>query len=252
MKKSLDVVPSEHQDTFLRVYPRVLADTNLTLLQKLILSDIISFQLRGMTYFKSSSELAQQLGYSTKSIQSVFQQLAKLGYIRTSLKEGNKKNHSLRQASVHDMEYWVSHDKHLNGRSRISPAKPSKSIRDGIKAPEAKPEPVDVIADMFFEDDEISLGGDSIKSQVDSLPVDGAMKIDYDKLLLTYETRDEVLEMEKAGKKLEYIMANIYDNGIYWHSEDVLKYTYRATGRVRYIPRSFMEHPPVLKTPDKS
>jgi len=61
-KKSKDIIPLKEQDWFLRVYPRLLRNPNLTLLEKLIMSDIISFQLKGQLYFKTSRNVGDNLG----------------------------------------------------------------------------------------------------------------------------------------------------------------------------------------------
>jgi len=117
MKKKYDLVPTELQDSFLRVYPRVLSSEQLTLLEKLIISDIISYQLRGQSYFKTSSEVAKSFGdYSTKSIQTAFQKLSKMGVVINEIKNGTGIHQTLRYSRVIDLEYWVLNHKYYKGK----------------------------------------------------------------------------------------------------------------------------------------
>jgi hypothetical protein len=61
------VKPDGH-DNFVRLFKRVMADSELTPLQKIILSDVISLQIQGKRYFKTSKALSTELGNVTKKV----------------------------------------------------------------------------------------------------------------------------------------------------------------------------------------
>ena len=220
MKKSHDVVPTEQQDSFLRVYPRVLADTDLNPLQKLILSDILSYQLRGQSYFKSSSDVGESLGgYKPKTIQSAFQQLAKLGYINTDIKQGTKKNYTLRYASVVDMEYWVQNEDCLKGRKR-------KAI-----APAPSTQKVDV--NLEHSQDELSITEESANqilkasapANINDRPqeIEGLLFVPIEFITHAGNIRNELLEEEEHGRKLSFIQAAIVSEGEVFEVERVIQ-----------------------------
>ncbi|MEW4925194.1 helix-turn-helix domain-containing protein [Algibacter sp. 2305UL17-15] len=58
---------NDHQ--FIKVYNRVKLDKNLDYLEKLILSEIISYQLQGKVFFKTNKSLAFEYGCSENTIQ---------------------------------------------------------------------------------------------------------------------------------------------------------------------------------------
>ena len=106
-------------DTHLRVFKKVLLNPKLTILQKLILSDVISFTINGdKRYFKTSAQLAKQLGsYSTKAIQANFQRLNDMGYLNTQPIKLYDSENSLREASVVQIEQWIYPDEYLAANS---------------------------------------------------------------------------------------------------------------------------------------
>ena len=107
-------------DTHLRVFKKVLLNPNLTILQKLILSDVISFTInKGGRYYKTSAQLAKQLGnYSTKAIQTNFQWLNDNGYLDTQpYKKYEASETSLREAKVVQIEQWIYPDEYLAANS---------------------------------------------------------------------------------------------------------------------------------------
>mgnify|MGYP003654582476 CR=1 FL=1 len=85
----------------------VFLSTELTLLQKLIMTDIVSYQANGEKYCKTSTKLAHELSMSKRTIQSNFQQLQKKNIIRTKMVH-TKGEMSKRYAELIDLNRWVS------------------------------------------------------------------------------------------------------------------------------------------------
>lgn len=235
MKKLRDVVPSEQQDSFLRVYPRVLADTDLNPLQKLILSDILSYQLRGQSYFKSSSDVGESLGgYKPKTIQSAFQQLAKLGYITTLIKEGNKKNYTLRYASVVDMEYWVQNEDFLNGRKRkaIIPAPSTEKVEKEL---EHSKDDVSITIENASQ-----LLKNNAPANINEKPqeIEGVLFVNINFISSNLNTKDNLLELEELGEKLKFIQAALFDEDGVFAVENVIRVN--ESGKEKYIRKCFV------------
>lgn len=123
-------IESEGLDNFLRLFPKLMKNKELTLLQKLIISDVISRQIQGQPYFKSSSVLAEELGtYKKKTIQMNFQYLESLGYLNTQPYNDGKHTNDLREAEVIQIEKWIFPDDFLE-KSKISIAPTLRKIKD--------------------------------------------------------------------------------------------------------------------------
>lgn len=84
----------------------VFLSTELTPLQKLIMADIISFQVNGKQYYKSSSKLSKELSMSKRTIQTNFQQLQKKKIIRTKVVH-TAGMMSRRYAELIDLNRWL-------------------------------------------------------------------------------------------------------------------------------------------------
>ena len=110
-------------DTFTKMYRKVLASNELTLLQKFILSDIISFQLDKKPYMRTSKSLAEMLGnYKKGTIHKGFHELAKKNIIIT--KPGNygdntDSQYDLRFVEVVNIDQWVCSDEYLESISFV-------------------------------------------------------------------------------------------------------------------------------------
>ncbi len=113
-------IESEGLDNFLRLFPKLMKNKDLTLLQKVIISDVISRQIQGQPYFKTSSVLAEELGtYKKKTIQMNFQYLESIGYLNTQPYNDGKHTNDLREAEVTQIEKWIFPDDFLE-KSKIS------------------------------------------------------------------------------------------------------------------------------------
>lgn len=124
-------IESEGLDNFLRLFPKLMKNKELTLLQKLIISDVISRQIQGQPYFKTSSVLAEELGtYKKKTIQMNFQYLESLGYLNTQPYNDGKHTNDLREAEVTQIEKWIFPDDFLE-KSKISILPTVKKNKDG-------------------------------------------------------------------------------------------------------------------------
>jgi hypothetical protein len=123
-------IESEGLDNFLRLFPKLMKNKELTLLQKLIISDVISRQIQGQPYFKTSSVLAEELGtYKKKTIQMNFQYLESLGYLNTQPYNDGKHTNDLREAEVIQIEKWIFPDDFLE-KSKINIAPTVRKIKD--------------------------------------------------------------------------------------------------------------------------
>jgi hypothetical protein len=101
-------------DNFLRIFPKVMRDKNLTMLKKYLLCDIISMQMQGKQHYKTSARIAEDLGsYKQGTIDTAFQELEKQGYINTFPYNDGKHKDSLRESKVVQMEQWIYTNEHL-------------------------------------------------------------------------------------------------------------------------------------------
>jgi hypothetical protein len=124
-------IESNGLDNFLRLFPKVMKNRELTLLQKIIMSDVISRQIQGQPYFKTSGVLAEELGtYKKKTIQMNFQYLESFGYLNTQPYNDGKHTNDLREAEVTQIEKWVFADDFLE-KSKISILPIVKKNKDG-------------------------------------------------------------------------------------------------------------------------
>ena len=108
---------NEKFDTFTKMYHKVLASNELSLLQKYLLSDVISFQIKRMSYMRTSKSLAEMLGdYKKGTISKSFQDLARKGIIITRPDGyGNKTDsqYDLRFVEVVNIDQWIRRDEYL-------------------------------------------------------------------------------------------------------------------------------------------
>lgn len=90
-------------------------DKKLTLLQKHIICDVISYQIQNKKYFKTSARVAEELGnYKPGTIQTNFQFLNDNGYLDCfPYSQNNEYDYDLREARVVQMEKWIYTDQHL-------------------------------------------------------------------------------------------------------------------------------------------
>lgn len=124
-------IESDGLDNFLRLFSKVMKNKELTLLQKIIISDVISRQIQGQPYFKTSGVLAEELGtYKKKTIQMNFQYLESFGYLNTRPYNDGKHTNDLREAEVVQIEKWIFPDDFLE-KSKISILPLVKKKKDG-------------------------------------------------------------------------------------------------------------------------
>lgn len=218
-----------------------MGDKPMTLMQKMVLSDIISMQLRGMDYFKISQTLANELGgYSNKTIQSAFQKLAKMEYIETELVPATKKRLTLRYARVLDLEYWVCNEQYLQGRARKG--------RSELSTSQPETPASEQIHIWVYDEETYSISIKSV-SKLEDASVSEVLKINCDQLYQTYPLREALLEKEAEGFPLDYRKAviDMNDSMEPIEDDDVLVVYDSKTAKCRFMPRSFMENPPMMK-----
>jgi hypothetical protein len=104
-------------DTFTKMYHKVLASNELSLLQKYLISDVISFQIKGMPYMRTSKSLAKMLGdYKKGTISKSFQDLARKGIIITrpdGYGDKTDSQYDLRFVEVVNIDQWIRSDEYL-------------------------------------------------------------------------------------------------------------------------------------------
>ena len=107
---------NENFDTFTKMYHKVLRSKKITFLQKHLISDVISFQVQGLPYMRTSKNLGELLGGIKKeTISKNFQTLAKEGFVITkpSSFENNENQYDLRLVEVVNLEQWIYNDVYL-------------------------------------------------------------------------------------------------------------------------------------------
>ena len=90
-------------------------DKNLSLLKKFLICDVISFQIRGDRYYKTSAKTAKDLGdYKPKTVQTAFQELNNDGYVDCiPYNDGTGKVNDLREVKVNGIERWIYSDDYI-------------------------------------------------------------------------------------------------------------------------------------------
>jgi hypothetical protein len=233
---------TEGLDNYLRLFPKVMR-TELTLLQKYILCDVISRNIQGEPYYKVSATLADELGnYKKKTIQTAFQWLNSNGYINTEPRENyGKHKDDLRDVEIIQIEKWIYTDEHLNKigfeilpimkkvkdenyawkmKNRKGKDGPNQKENNSI-IPEPLYEPITDINtfknDYESEDVEITIGYNGCTSQVisdDSHLNNGLITLKFDDFNNSCSIGKVFSDQIKNGQKLVFQTANIdYEDG---------------------------------------
>lgn len=104
-------------DTFTKLYRKVLANQELSYLQKIILSDVISYQSQGLPYMRTSKSLAKLVGKGKGgTISKNFQILSKKGIIITrpdTFGDKTDSQYDLRFVEVVNIDQWTRSDEYL-------------------------------------------------------------------------------------------------------------------------------------------
>jgi len=125
--------PKGKLTTFRPLPDAVFLHPELTLLQKFIMTDIISFQVNGKQYFKSSSKLADELSMSKRTIQTNFQQLQKKNIIRTKVVH-TAGMMSRRYAELIDLNRWLTGKKEeIHAEEEVIISNTNQEIDDELK-----------------------------------------------------------------------------------------------------------------------
>ena len=266
-------------DTHLRVFKKVLLNPKLTILQKLILSDVISFTINGdKRYFKTSAQLAKQLGsYSTKAIQANFQRLNDMGYLNTQPIKLYDSENSLREASVVQIEQWIYPDEYLAANSiNILPlvvktsGHPLKTMwSNSGKRPSGKPQPdiaepststrqnlptVEPVTDTVIGDDEdeseLTIGFETPKNgrEISQIlqseggdAVIGVPDISFDLICFSDGVRKSVVEKIDGGYVPNYQDANIVFDYNDKTPCQLIKIYDDIDQKTRYLTKHFIE-----------
>lgn len=215
-------------------------DTELTWLQKIILSDVISLQIQSKRYFKTSKALAKELGnVSIKTVQANFQKLNEMGYLDCSpLKTSTGESFSLREAKVIDIEKWTS-DEDTYTRSNLKTKKRVPKDKDhplrmawpnrnaSAKSPQS--------SDYIIKPKDSTISQKTNETEVPSLPI-----IHSDHINRSYSIRDRERSEIRKGKKLDFFKALVdFDDSCLL--EDVLvKVVDRTNPKLTHMPKSFI------------
>lgn len=238
---------TEGLDNYLRLFPKVMR-TELTLLQKYILCDVISRNIQGEPYYKVSATLAEELGnYKKKTIQTAFQWLNSNGYINTEPFNDGKHKDDLREVEIIQIEKWIYTDEHLNKigfeilpimkkvkdenyawkmKNRKGKDGPNQKENDSI-IPESLYEPITDVNtfknDYESEDDEITIGYDGYKTKVisdDSHLNIGLITLKFDDFNNSCSIGKVFSDQIKNGQELVFQTVNIdYEDGEVFQDE---------------------------------
>ena len=218
---------TEGLDNYIRLFPKVMR-TELTLLQKYILCDVISRNIQGEPYYKVSNTLAEELGnYKKKTIQTAFQWLNLNGYINTEPYNDGKHKDDLREVEIIQIEKWIYTDEQLNKmgfkilptnkktkdenyawiiknrkeKSAVSSNKENEFIRD-IESDDNSENELDGVA-FDIEENKTNV-------IIDKSPLENNLKImKFSELEDNRNIGEAIIEKIKSGENLDYEMVII-------------------------------------------
>jgi hypothetical protein len=101
-------------DNYLRIFPKVLAIKGLSFLKVHIICDVLSFKIKGKSYYKSSKAFAEEYELAPKTVQRAFQELEWDGYFNTQPYNDGSHDQSLREVEVFDMERYIYSDEYIS------------------------------------------------------------------------------------------------------------------------------------------
>ena len=240
MKHFISKVKPDGHDNFVRLFKRVMANRELTPLQKIILSDVISLQIQGKRYFKTSKALATELGNVTKkAIQDNFQKLNRMGYLDcVPFKSSPEETYSLREAIVVDIEKWTA-DAETYDRLNLDAMKPE--VKDKYhpvrmawpnRIASAKPAQS---SDSKSKADTSVTPHNSSDTESPSLPV-----IHSDNINQSYSIRDSVRSEIRKGKALDFFKALIDFDDSCLIEAILVKVVDRTNPKLTHMPKSFI------------
>ena len=242
---------TEGLDNYIRIFPKVMR-TELTLLQKYILCDVISRNIQGEPYYKVSNTLAEELGnYKKKTIQTAFQWLNTNGYINTEPYNDGKHKDDLREVEIIQIEKWIYTDEHLSkiGFKILPTEKKTKDEnyawimknrkdKDGPNQKENNlmiPESINAsIVDIKLiqnehegDKDEITIGYTGCKAKVlsdDSHLNNGLITLKFDDIDYSDNVGNIFINQIKNGQNFDFQMVNIdFEDGGSVLQEEVIK-----------------------------
>jgi len=237
MNKSIINVKPDKHDTHIRLFSRVLGDSELTPLQKIILSDVISYQIQGKRYFKTSKALSKELGnISKKTIQANFQLLNQKGYLDcVPFKNSDDETNSLRQATVVNIDQWIADKETFNERKlgmtkrevkeKNHPTRMAWPNRHG-KEKQSSTELLDAPEDNPIENTPVEV-------PQNDLPI-----VLYSQLNHNFEIRDEIRRQIRGGVEPRFFEALLdFEMG-----EELLQDTFVKVGDRSYPMQNHMRH----------
>ena len=236
-QKRINVKPKGH-DNFIRLFKRVMSDTELTPLQKIILSDVISFQIQGKRYFKTSKAVAKELGnLKTKTIQDNFQKLNKMGYLDTGpLKNSPEETCSLREAIVVDIEKWTS-DENAYDSLNLDAMKPEvKDKNHPIRMlwPNRKKKTTPSVEESLTV--KVKKTTDSIRIEKSNLPI-----VSFERINHSYDIRDAVRREIRRGVEPKFFEAQLdWEDGSDYIIDIVVKVADRDNPKQNHMRKHFI------------
>jgi hypothetical protein len=241
IKNFTKVKPFRH-DNFIRLFKRVMNDSELTPLQKIILSDVISLQIQGNRYFKTSKALAKELGnVAMKTIQDNFQKLNKMGYLDTiPFKASSEETHSLREAIVIDIEKWTSDEdtytrSNLKTKKRV-PKDKDHPLRMAWPNRYRKDKSLSTEPPIFNSDEKKENMEASTPIQKNDLPM-----ISYEQLNHCTTIRDAVRRKIRKGTVPNFFEAKVdFEDGTGATITNVVKVADRSYPKQNHMPQWFI------------
>lgn len=218
-------IESEGLDSFLRLFPKVMKNKELTLLQKIIISDVISRQIQGQPYFKTSGVLAEELGtYKKKTIQMNFQYLESLGYLNTQPYNDGKHTNDLREAEVVQIEKWIFPDDFLE-KSKISIVPTVRKVKDDNYAWSRKRRKNKLVHSEIVNpeivkgyENPMDIGKDFLES---SEAVEDYLIVEWDDLESNTGIGQSLIDQFKDGGDFPFVMITVVDGTTKFEDEAI-------------------------------
>jgi hypothetical protein len=240
MKHFISKVKPDGHDNFVRLFKRVMANRELTPLQKIILSDIISLQIQGKRYFKTSKALSTELGNVTKkAIQDNFQKLNRMGYLDcVPFKSSPEETYSLREAIVVDIEKWTA-DSETYDRLNLDAMKPEVKDKNhpvrmawpnrfGEKEPSATLDR-NINPEILVNTKEVE------KAEVSKLPIIHVEHINH-----SYSIRDAIRSEIRRGTEPNFFKATIDFDDLGMLEDVVVKVNDKTNPQLTHMRKEFI------------
>lgn len=238
MIQNFTKVKPDAYDNFVRLFKRVMADRELTPLQKIILSDVISLQIQGKRYFKTSKALATELGNVTKkAIQDNFQKLNRMGYLDcVPFKPSPEETYSLREAIVVDIEKWTADTNTYDNLNLVASKPEVKDDNHPVRMlwPNRRKKTTASVEESLTE--KVEKTTDSIRIEQGNLPI-----VSFERINHSYDIRDAVRREIRRGVEPKFFEVQIdWEDGSDFINDIVVKVADRDNPKQNHMRKHFI------------